>query len=149
MNTIRRHVPTAARLVLGLVFTTFGLNFFLHFLPMPPPPPKALAAIGGLLANGYLMPLAHLVELVAGVLLLTGLFVPLALTLLAPVIVNIVAFHLAVAPSGLGLGLLVLALEIGLAWAYRAAFAPMLRARTRLPAATGDDTAREDLRAVA
>ena len=134
MNTIRRYVPTAARLLLGLVFTTFGLNFFLHFLPTPPPPPRALAAIMGLMANGYLMQLAHATEVVAGVLLLTGFFVPLALALLAPVIVNIVAFHLLLAPSGLGLGLLVLALEIGLAWAYRAAFAPMLRARTPLPA---------------
>ncbi|HSS38990.1 MAG TPA: DoxX family membrane protein [Polyangia bacterium] len=149
MNATRRYVPTAARLVLGLVFTTFGLNFFLHFLPMPPPPPKALAAIGGLLANGYLMPLAHVIEVVAGVLLLTGLFVPLALTLLAPIIVNIVAFHAAVAPSGLGLGVLVLALEIGLGWAYRGAFAPMLRARTPLPAAMGGHRATEDLRAVA
>ncbi len=60
------------------------------------------------------MQLAHATEVVAGVLLLTGFFVPLALTLLAPVIVNIVAFHALLAPSGLGLGLLVLVLEIGL-----------------------------------
>ncbi|MES1209521.1 MAG: DoxX family membrane protein [Pseudomonadota bacterium] len=149
MTAIRRYVPTAARLLLGLVFTTFGLNFFLHFLPMPPPPPKALAAMMGLMANGYLMQLAHATELVAGVLLLTGLFVPLALTLLAPIIVNIVAFHLAVAPSGLGLAVVVLALEIGLAWAYRAAFAPMLRARTPLAAAAGGHSVDDDLRAVA
>ncbi|MFL5304464.1 MAG: DoxX family membrane protein [Polyangia bacterium] len=149
MSSIRRHVPTAARLLLGLVFTTFGLNFFLHFMPTPPPPPKALAAIMGLMANGYLMQLAHATELVAGVLLLTGFFVPLALTLLAPVIVNIVAFHLLLAPSGIGPGLLVLVLEIGLAWAYRAAFAPMLRARTPLPATSDGDSATEDLRAVA
>ena len=149
MNAIRRYVPTAARLILGLVFTTFGLNFFLHFLPMPPPPPKALAAVMGLMANGYLMPLAHAIELVAGVLLLTGLFVPLALTVLAPIIVNIVAFHASVAPSGLGLGLLVLALEIGLAWAYRTAFAPMLRARTPLSAAPAGHSATDELRAVA
>ncbi|MES1166032.1 MAG: DoxX family membrane protein [Verrucomicrobiota bacterium] len=149
MNAIRRHVPTAARLVLGLVFTTFGLNFFLHFLPMPPPPPRALVAMSGLMANGHLMPLAHATELVAGVLLLTGLFVPLALTLLAPLIVNIVAFHLAFAPSGLGLAVLVLALEIGLGWAYRSAFAPMLRARTPLPAAVRRPSANEELRAIA
>jgi uncharacterized membrane protein YphA (DoxX/SURF4 family) len=149
MNAIRRHVPTAARLLLGLVFTTFGLNFFLHFLPTPPPPPKALAAVMGLMANGYLMQLAHATEVVAGVLLLTGFFVPLALTLLAPVIVNIVAFHALLAPSGLGLGLLVLVLEIGLGWAYRAAFAPMLRARTPLPASSDGHSATEDLRAVA
>ncbi len=98
MNTLRRTVPTAARLFLGLVFTVFGLNFFLHFLKMPPPPAKALAAMGGLFGTGYLMQLTHVVELVGGVLLLSGLFVPLALALLAPVIVNILAFHLFLAP---------------------------------------------------
>lgn len=149
MNAIRRYAPIAARLVLGLVFTTFGLNFFLHFLPMPPPPPQALKAIGGLVGVGYLMPLVHAIELVAGVLLLTGRFVPLALTLLAPIIVNIVAFHATLAPSGLGLGVLVLALEIGLAWAYRSAFAPMLRARAPLAARGGGHSVTEDLRAVA
>jgi putative oxidoreductase len=149
MHTIAKHVPTAARLFLGLVFTVFGLNFFLHFLPMPPPPPQALPAIGGLMANGYLMPLVHAIELVAGGLLLTGLFVPLALTLLAPIIVNIVGFHLAWAPSGLPLAFLALVAEVGLAWAYRAAFAPMLRARTPLPLANGEQGATNDVRALA
>ena len=134
MNTIRRLVPTAARLFLGLVFTVFGLNFFLHFLKMPPPPAKALAAMGGLFATGYLMQLTHIVELVGGILLLSGLFVPLALALLAPVIVNILAFHLFLAPAGLVIPLAVLAAEIVLARAHRAAFAPMLHARTPLPA---------------
>lgn len=149
MNAIRRYAPTAARLVLGLVFTTFGLNFFLHFLSMPPPPPAALKAIGGLVGVGYLMPLVHAIELVAGLLLLAGRFVPLALTLLAPIIVNIVAFHATLAPSGLGIGIVVLALEIGLAWAYRAAFAPMLRARAPLASPAGGRSLTDDLRAVA
>src|SRR5579884_2732749 len=129
MTTIRRHVPTAARLFLGLVFTAFGLNFFLHFIPMPPPPPKALAAAGALMGTGWVMPLAHVTELAAGLLLLSGFFVPLALAVLAPVIVNILAFHLLFAPAGLAIPLAVLAAEIVLARAHRAAFAPMLRAR--------------------
>ena len=130
MNTFTRHLPTAARLLLGLVFTTFGLNGFLRFLSMPPPPPAAGAFFGALMATGYLLPLLMGTQLVAGLLLLSGRFVPLALTLLAPVVVNIVAFHLFLSPAGMGLALLVLALELFLAWSYRAAFAPLLRARS-------------------
>lgn len=149
MNTLRRYVPTAARLFLGLAFTAFGLNFFLHFIPMPPPPPKALSAVGGLLAAGWLMPLAHVTELAGGLLLLSGLFVPLALALLAPVLVNILAFHLLVSPAGLALPLALLAAEIALARAHRAAFAPMLRARTPLPAPAPGRPARGELHAAA
>jgi hypothetical protein len=69
-------------------------------------------------------------EVVAGVLLLSNLFVPLALAVLAPIVVNIVGFHLFLAPAGLGLPLAILAVEIFLAVTYRAAFAPMLRLRT-------------------
>ena len=133
MHTLQKLVPTAARLFLGLVFTVFGLNFFLHFLPTPPEPPQALAFAGALFGSGYLFPLLKSIEVVAGLLLLSGLFVPLALALLAPVIVNIVAFHLVLAPGGLPIPLAVLAAEIYLAWTYRAAFAPMLHLRTPLP----------------
>jgi uncharacterized membrane protein YphA (DoxX/SURF4 family) len=136
MHTLQKLVPTAARLFLGLVFTVFGLNFFLHFLPMPAPPPQAGALEGALFASGYLFPLLKVTEVVTGLLLLGGLFVPLALALLAPVIVNIVAFHLFLAPAGLPIPLAILAAEIYLAWTYRAAFAPMLHLRTPLSQAS-------------
>jgi uncharacterized membrane protein YphA (DoxX/SURF4 family) len=130
MNAIRKVVPTGARLFLGLVFTVFGLNFFLHFLPTPPPPPRAAAFAGALFASGYLFPLLKTTEVLAGLALLSGRFVPLALAVLAPIIINIVGFHLFLAPSGLGLALAILAAELVVTWAHRAAFAPMLRART-------------------
>jgi uncharacterized membrane protein YphA (DoxX/SURF4 family) len=133
MNTVRKHLPNAARLFLGLVFTVFGLNFFLHFLPMPPAQPPAAAFAGALFASGYLFPLLKTTEVVAGLLLLSGRFVPLSLAVLAPIIVNIVGFHLFLAPDGMALPLALLAAELYLAWSYRAAFAPMLRARTPLP----------------
>jgi uncharacterized membrane protein YphA (DoxX/SURF4 family) len=132
MTTIRKHVPTAARLFLGLVFTVFGLNFFLHFLPMPAAPPRAAAFGGALFASGYLFPLLKATEVAAGLLLLSGFFVPLALAVLAPIVINIVGFHLFLEPSGLPLPLVVLAAELFLAWTYRAAFAPMLHLRTPL-----------------
>src|SRR5204863_5371177 len=87
---------------------------------------------GALFASGYLFPLLKTTEVVAGLLLLRGRFVTLALAVLAPIVINIVGFHLFLAPSGIGLALAVLAAEIYLAWTYRAAFAPMLRARVPL-----------------
>jgi uncharacterized membrane protein YphA (DoxX/SURF4 family) len=133
MNTISKHLPTAARLFLGLVFTVFGLNFFLHFIPAVPTTPRAASFAGALFASGYLFPLLKTTEVVAGLLLLGNRFVTLALAVLAPIVINIVGFHLVLAPSGIPLALAVLAAEVYLAWTYRAAFAPMLQARTLLP----------------
>jgi uncharacterized membrane protein YphA (DoxX/SURF4 family) len=131
MRTIQNLLPALARLFMGLVFTVFGLNFFFHFIPMPPPAPRAAAFMGALASSGYLLQLVHGVEVAMGVLLLANRFVPLTLTILAPIIVNILAFHLAVAPEGLPIAVVALALEVYLAWTYRAAFAPMLRSRTQ------------------
>ena len=130
MRTIRNRLPTVARLFLGLVFTVFGLNFFLHFLPTPPAPPRAAAFAGALFGSGYLVPLLKTTEVLAGIALLSGRLVPLALAVLAPIIVNILGFHLFLAPSGLAIPLAVLVAELYLARTYRAAFAPMLRWRT-------------------
>jgi putative oxidoreductase len=130
MQSIRDRFPIVARVFLGLVFTVFGLNFFLHFLPTPPAPPRAAAFAGALFGSGYLFPLLKATEVLAGLALLTGRLVPLALTVLAPIIVNILGFHLFLAPAGLAIPLAVLAAELYLAWTYRAAFAPILRWRT-------------------
>jgi uncharacterized membrane protein YphA (DoxX/SURF4 family) len=124
-----RKLALAARLVLGLVFVVFGLNGLLNFMPMPPMPPAAGSFMGALGATGYLFPLLGITQVLAGVLLLTGLFVPLALVLLAPVLVNIVAFHLFLAPGNFVVVGLVLAAELYLAWQHRAVFAPLLAGR--------------------
>jgi putative oxidoreductase len=130
MSVIRKGT-TAARLLLGLVFVVFGLNFFLHFLPMPPIDGPAATFFGGLVAIGYVLPTVKVIEVAAGAALLGNRFVPLALTLLAPIIVNIVAFHTVTAAGAkdVVLPLVILALEVLLAWRYRAAFRPMLQAR--------------------
>jgi hypothetical protein len=144
MQTIKERLPSIARILLGLAFTVFGLNGFLGFLPQPPPPAGAAGAfLGGLAASGYLFPLLKGTELVAGLLLLTNRFVPLGLTLLAPVLVNIAAFHLFLQPQGSGMIAVLAALELYLAWSYRHAFAPILLARTRAKASTSVSQSRE------
>ncbi len=117
-----------ARYALGLIFTVFGLNFFIPFLPHPPMEPEAAAFAMALMASGYVMPIVKSVEVVAGLLLLSNRFVPLSLALLSPVIVGAFGFHLMLAPAGIGPIALALALELYLAWAHRDAFLPMLRA---------------------
>jgi len=127
---ITQKLPAAGRVVLGLAFFVFGLNGFLHFIPQPPMSGPAASFGGALFATGYMFPLIKGTEVAAGLLLLSNRFVPLALALLAPVLVNIVAFHGFLAPAGLALPIVLLALELYLARSYREAFAPMLQART-------------------
>jgi len=122
-------LPIVARVLLGAIFLVFGLNGFFHFLPQPPAPPRAIAFAGALAASGYLFPLLKATEVVAGALLLLG-FVPIALTLLAPIVVNIVAFHVFLAPGNYAVVGLVLAAEIYLALVHRAAFAPLFAHRS-------------------
>jgi uncharacterized membrane protein YphA (DoxX/SURF4 family) len=130
MKAVARHLTTVARILLGLVFFIFGLNGFLHFMPQPKTMPEGAAAFFGALVNtGYMLPLIMGTQFLVGVLLLSNLFVPLALALIAPVIVNIIAFHAFLAPSGLPVAGVVLALELYLAWAYRMTFRPMLAMR--------------------
>ena len=129
-SSLTNKVAVAARIALGLVFFVFGLNGFLHFLPQPPMTGAPAAFMGALHASGYMLTLIKATEVLGGLLLLSGFFVPLALTLLAPIIVNIVAFHLFLAPGNYAVVALVLGSELFLAWSHREAFAPMLRART-------------------
>src|SRR5512141_141278 len=89
-NMSARKLPvTIARFALGAAFFTFGLNGFLHFIPMPAPPPAAGSFFGAMIATGYLFPLVKGTEVLSSLLLLGNRYVPLALALLAPLLVNI------------------------------------------------------------
>jgi uncharacterized membrane protein YphA (DoxX/SURF4 family) len=127
-----RYAVHAARILLGLVFFVFGLDGFLHFIPQPTQPPSeaAMSFAVGLLKTGYMFPLIKGTEVAVGALLLANRFVALALVVIAPVIVNIFAFHAFLAPSGLVIASALVVLEIGLAWAYRSAYRPLLALRT-------------------
>lgn len=124
--------PAIARFLLGLPLVVFGLNGFLNFIPQPETalPPGAEKFSVALLESGYMMPLIGATLLTVGVLLVLNRFVPLALVLFAPFIVNSLAFHLFLEPTGLVPAGVFLALHLYLAWAYRAAWRPLFSART-------------------
>jgi putative oxidoreductase len=115
------------RSILGLIFLVFGLNHFFAFLPMPAMQGPAASFIGALAASGYMLALVSGTQVLAAAMLLIGVLVPLALVILAPIIVNIVAFHAFLDPSGLPQAVVVTVLELILAWQYREAFAPLFR----------------------
>ena len=116
---------------MGLMFFVFGLNGFLNFIPPPKSsmPEGAMAFSGALMKTGYMFPFIMGTQLLVGVLLLLNRFVPLALVLIMPVLLNIIAFHIFLQPAGIAPGAVLMVLELYLAWAYRKAYLPMLAPR--------------------
>jgi putative oxidoreductase len=117
-----------ARILMGLVFVVFGANGFLHFIPMPPMPPSNAATFSAILMSTHYALIVSGIQLVGGALLLVNKFVPLALTLLAPVIINIFLFHALMAPSGLPLAMVVIVLWAVVFWYHKKAFEGILSA---------------------
>jgi putative oxidoreductase len=110
-----------ARILLGLMFLVFGLNIYFHFIPMQVPPGDVGTLMGLMFKYGWFT-FYGILYVVGGLLLLIGRFVPIALVLLGPIIVNILLFHITFNPSGIGPGLVVAVLEIFLIYAYREHF---------------------------
>jgi uncharacterized membrane protein YphA (DoxX/SURF4 family) len=124
-----RIVTAIVRALLGLMFLVFGLNGFLNFMPTPKDLPSDVLSVStGLMKGGY-MAVVSATEIIVALLLLTNRFVPLALVLLAPIVVGIITFHIAIAPATIVPGIVVLVMELYLAWAYRGVFRPMLQAK--------------------
>jgi putative oxidoreductase len=120
----------AARVVLGLIYFIFGLNFFLHFLPTPPSSGGvADAFVGGLFQSGYFFPMLKSIEVVLGAFLLLGLFVPLSLVILMPVSLNILLFHAFLTPGNATMGIVIVLVHLYLAWAYREHYKPLFNWR--------------------
>ncbi len=109
------------RILLGLMFFVFGLNNILHFMKMEAPAGDAGIYMGVLASHG-IMSFVGVLMVIAGLLLLVGRFVPLALVILGPLIVNILMFHFMIAHFGAAPGLVALVLELFLIWAYRLSF---------------------------
>ena len=118
-----KYVIVIVRVLLGLMFVVFGANAFLQFMGPPPPMQgNAGAFITALLSSGYMQAIAVL-QILGGLCLLLGArFVPLGLTLLGPIIVNIVLFHVFLEPQGLPIALVTAALSLFLLWIYRFKF---------------------------
>ena len=120
-------VTIIARTLLGLIFVVFGSNMFLHFIPMPPPPEgPARDFMTALFVSHYLSVVGAL-QVVGGLALLTGRWAPLGLTLLGPIIVNILAFHALMAPAGLPLAIVIAVTAVFLVWRYWENFARLVR----------------------
>lgn len=128
---ITRILSTVARFLLGLPLVVFGLNLFLNFIPQPEVemPEKALAFVAALMGSGYMMPLIGITQLFTGVCLLANRFVALAMVVFFPFMVNSIAFHVYLEPSGLPMACVFLFLNLYLAWVHRAAYRPMLSAK--------------------
>jgi putative oxidoreductase len=126
-----RTASVIARYLMGVIFLVFGLNGFLHFIPLPPPSGVAGQFMGALYVSHFLW-VIFAFQVIPGVLLLVNRYLPLALAVLAPVIVNILCFHALMAPSGLPLALVVAVLWILIFVEVRSAFAGLFQ--SRLPA---------------
>ena len=111
-------VSIVARYLLGLIFLTFGLNGFLNFIRMPPPTGVAAQFFGALIASRFYV-VIFLFQIIPAVLLLANRYVPLALTILAAILVNILCFHIFMAPAGLPLAAVVTLLWFLTAWSVR------------------------------
>src|SRR5258707_13380361 len=127
-NSVMRTASTIARYLAGVIFLVFGLNGFLNFIPLPPPGGIAGQFMAALYASHYLW-VIFAFQVIAAVLLLANRYVPLAVAVLAPVIVNILVFHALMAPSGLPLALLVAVLWAVIFVDVRPAFAGLFQSR--------------------
>lgn len=122
---------TVARVLLGLVFTVFGLDYFLHFMPALPASEAGTAYLTAVWTTGYMFPLIKVIEIVAGLLLLSGRLVPLALTLVTPVALNIFLYHAFLDANGRWLGVAIFVVNLLLIWAYRDNFKGLFELRAR------------------
>ncbi len=110
-NNMKAKLPLIARILLGLIFFIFGIAGLFNLLPPPPNMPEDMMTfMAGMLATGYFFPLLKITEIVCGALLLLGMFVPLALVVLAPIVVHIFMVHAALDPSGLPIAIVIVVL---------------------------------------
>lgn len=122
-----------ARILLGLMFLVFGANILFPFLPMPPQPPSDAATLSTIMMAHKWMAFVGLCQVIGGLLVLVGRYVPLGLTILAPVIVNILLFHVTMAGGhGIAPGLLAAILELFLIYVYRLSFRGLFDAAPEL-----------------
>ena len=115
------------RVLLGLTFFVFGFNYFLKFMPVPPPTGEAAQRfMGALSSSGYLTAIKVL-EILGGALVLSGRFTALGLLILGPIVVNICLYNLFMDPKGLAFGIGLSLLLLVLLGTHRQQFSPLFR----------------------
>ncbi|HZR78524.1 MAG TPA: hypothetical protein VFA58_04910 [Chthoniobacterales bacterium] len=122
-----RIATTIARIFLGLAFVVFGVFPFLTFLPQPPPPPGLAGDYVKVFTASHYAQVIGAMQFLSGLMLLTGKFVPLGLTILAAILFNIWAFHLLMAPATIFPGAVATLLWAFVFWGYRERFTEILR----------------------
>jgi putative oxidoreductase len=145
-NLVMRTASVVARYLTGVIFLVMGLNGFLNFIPLPPPGGIAGQFMGALYVSHYFW-VIFAFQVIAGVLLLVNRYVPLAIAVLAPVIVNILSFHALMAPSGLPLALFVAGLWALIFVDVRPAFAGLFQSRLDRSSERSKDLTRVPVRA--
>jgi putative oxidoreductase len=118
-----------ARYLLGLIFTVFGLNGFLNFIHQPPPANPVTIQFLVSVSQSHFAAFFFALQVLGGLLLLSGYFVPLALTVLAAELYNILAFHLTMAPASIAPALVACVLWILVFLPYRESFNSIFSAK--------------------
>lgn len=114
---MKKWAPIVARVLMGLLFAASGIFAFVsHFATPPNLPEKLQAFTAGLSASVYFMPFLKAVEIICGVMLITNMWVPLALVVLAPIVINIALVHAFLAPEGMPMAIVIGGIEIYLAF---------------------------------
>ncbi len=126
-------VVLVSRLLLGLIFFVFGLNGLLYFttgngfIPMPPPAPEMMPIMTGFMATKYLMPLVKILEIIAGLMLLSGFFINAAIVFLGPIMVNIAGIHFIVDQAGAPMTVVLIVLYVLIVKSRWEDFKPLLK----------------------
>ncbi len=123
---MKKNITIGIQRVFGLVFIIFGLNGFFSFLPAFPPSAEAVAFYEAMSQTGYLIPFEKVTEIFCGAALLGNIYAPLAIAFLAPIVINIVLFHIFLNPAGLPMAIMILVAEFFLILAYKDNFRKVL-----------------------
>lgn len=126
---MNKNIYNIARILLGIMLVVFGANKFLNFMPQPTLPESALNFMMALVSSGYIMVIVGVIEIAAGILILSNRWTNLALVILFPISLNAVLFHLFLDPAGMGGAVVLITLNVYLLFANKITFRPILAMR--------------------